>query len=219
MTVEEAPGRVDLHERLRSVPRPTPVLSRERERALTARQRELLDQLGGLFDHGFATLTMAEIAGRLSCSLRTLYELAPSRDELLLIVIDRNLWRIGRTATTALDGEMAPLDALRAYLAAATVAVAGTTPAFARDLAAVPAAQQLNDAHSDYIVAVTRCLLDAAVERGDIDPVDTAALARVMAGVGRDFARPEVLATLQSSPKEAADSVVDVILRGLGSRL
>jgi AcrR family transcriptional regulator len=218
MTLDDAPGPVDLHERLRSVPRPTPVLSRARERSLTARQRELLDQLGGLFDHGFATLTMAEIAARLSCSLRTLYELAPSRDELLLIVIDRNLWRIGRTATAALDGATAPLDALRAYLEAATVAVAGTTPAFARDLAAVPAAQQLNDAHSDYIVAVTRCLLDAAVERGDIDPVDTAALARVMAGVGRDFARPEVLATLQSSPKEAADRVVDVILRGLGSR-
>lgn len=209
---------VDLHERLRAVPRPTPVLDRERERALTARQRELLDQLGGLFDDGFADLTMAAIARRLSCSLRTLYELAPSRDELLLMVIDRNLWRIGRTAAAALDTEMAPLDALRAYLDAANMAIARTTTAFARDLLAVPAAQHLNDAHSDYLVAVARCLLDLAVERGDIDPVDTAAVARVVAGVGRDFARPEVLATLQSPPKEAADRIVDVILRGLRRR-
>jgi AcrR family transcriptional regulator len=206
---------VDLPARLRAVPRPKPVLDRRRERSLTTRQRELLDQLGGLFDDGFARLTMAEIAAELSCSLRTLYELAPSRDELLLIVIDRNLWRIGRTAVGALDPSMAPLDALRAYLDAATMAVVGTTPAFARDLAAVPAAQALNDAHSDYLVAVSRCLLDAAVERGDIEPVDTAAIARVMAGVGRDFTRPEVLTTLQSPPKEAADTVVDVILRGL----
>lgn len=211
-------GTTDLQERLRAVPRPRPILSRERERALTRRQRELLDQLGGLFDGGFADLTMATIAKRLSCSLRTLYELAPSRDELVLMVIDRNLWRIGRTAAGALDGETAPLDALRSYLQAANVAIARTTGAFARDLQAVPAAQRLNDAHSDYIVAIARCLLDAAVEQGDIAPVDTAAIARVVAGVGRDFARAEVLATLQTPPKEAADSVVDVVLRGLPRR-
>jgi AcrR family transcriptional regulator len=191
------------------------VLSRARERSLSDRQREVLDELSGLFDAGFASLTMAEIARRLSCSLRTLYELAPSRDELVLMVVDRNLWRIGRTAAGALDADMAPLDALRAYLDAANMAVAGTTAAFAEDLASVPAAQRLNDAHSDYIVAVTRCLLDVAVEQGDIEPVDTAAMARVMAGVGRDFSRPEVLATLRSTPKEAADHIVDVMIRGL----
>lgn len=215
MSVGTAPGGSDLHDRLRSVPRPTPVLSREREQALSARQREILDQLGALFDHGFADLTMADVAARLSCSLRTLYDLAPSRDELVLIVVDRNLWRIGRTAAGALGDEMAPLDALRAYLQAATVAVAGTTPGFARDLAAVPAAQRLNDAHSDYLVAVTQCLLDLAVERGDVGDVDTVAIARVMAGLGRDLSRPEVISKLRSSPKEAADAAVDVILRGL----
>ena len=205
----------DLHDRLRSVPRPTPALSRDRERALTTRQREILDELTKVVDDGFADLTMAELAARVRCSLRTLYELAPSRDELVLVVVDRNLWRVGRTAANALDEDMAPLDAIRAYLRAATVAVAGTTPAFARDLAAVPAAQRLNDAHSDYLVAVTRCLLDLAVERGDIADVDTGAVARVMAGLGRDFARAEVISTLRSSPKDAADAVVDVILRGL----
>jgi AcrR family transcriptional regulator len=194
------------------------VLARERERALTARQRELLDQLGGVFDGGFADLTMAGLAARLNCSLRTLYELAPSRDELVLVVVDRNLWRIGRTAANAIDPDMAPLDALRAYLRAATEAVSGTTQAFARDLAAVPAAQRLNDDHSAYLIAVAQSLLDLAVERGDIDPIDTAALARVMAGVGRDFSKPEVLATLRSSPKDAADAVVDILLAGLHRR-
>jgi AcrR family transcriptional regulator len=194
------------------------VLARERERALTTRQRELLDQLGAVFDGGFADLTMAGLAARLNCSLRTLYELAPSRDELVLVVVDRNLWRIGRTAANAIDPDMGPLDALRAYLRAATEAVSGTTQAFARDLAAVPAAQRLNDDHSAYLIAVAQSLLDLAVERADIDPIDTAALARVMAGVGRDFSKPEVLATLRSSPKDAADAVVDILLAGLHRR-
>jgi len=62
---------------------------------------------------------------------------------------------------------------------------------------------------------VAQSLLDLAVERGDIAAMDTAALARVMAGVGRDFSKPEVLATLRSSPKDAADAVVDILLAGL----
>lgn len=204
----------ELTRRIREVPAPVPVLDRERERSLTDRQRHVLDQLGRLFDGGFADLTMADMASSLNCSLRTLYELAPSREQLVLTVIDRNLWRVGRSAMGVIE-DVAPLDAIRTYLEAANVAVAGTTAPFARDMQAVPAAQKLSDDHSDYLVAVTRCLLDMAVESGDIPDVDTGAVARVMASLGRDFALAQVLATLRSSPKEAADAVLGIIMRGL----
>jgi AcrR family transcriptional regulator len=160
---------------------------------------------------------MAGLAARLNCSLRTLYALAPSRDELVLIVVDRNLWRTGRVARDAIGHDLAPLDAVRAYLEAATVAVGGWTEAFARDLATVPAAHRLAVEHDEYLFAVTRTLLDLAVERGDIPGVDTAAVSRVLAGLGGFFSRPNVIATLRSSPKEAADAVVDLLLRGLAA--
>jgi hypothetical protein len=54
-----------------------------------------------------------------------------------------------------------------------------------------------------------------AVERGDIPDIDTGAVARVMASLGRDFALAQVFATLRSSPKEAADAVLGIIMRGL----
>lgn len=205
----------ELQLRVRAVKPPRAVLDRERERRLTDRQREVLDQLGHMFDGGFADLTMAEIASRSNCSLRTLYGVAPSRDELVLAVIDRNLWKVGRTAMEAIDVEMEPLDALQAYLAAANEAVHGMTEAFARDLATMPAALRLGDFHADYLVAVTRCLLDLAVERADIAPIDTGAAARVMAGLGRDMSRPEVIPTLQASPKQAADSMLEIMLLGM----
>lgn len=201
---------------MRAVPRPQALMPRDREEALTARQREILDDLSRLFEHGWANLTMADLAARLNCSLRTLYELAPTRDELVLTVVDRNLWHVGHGAMNSVStAELGPLDTIRAYLRAATVAVGTISPEFARDLAAMPAAQAVEDAHNDYLVAVTRSLLDLAVARGDIDPVDTAAVARTIAGLGRDFSRPEVMASLGSSPKDAADSIVDVVLRGL----
>lgn len=204
-----------IHERLRSVRRPRALLSRQRERELTDRQRQILDEMEDLVADGFADLTMAELAARLNCSLRTLYALAPSRDELVLTVIDRRLWRIGRVARDAIGEDLAPLDAIRSYLEAATVAVGRWTEGFARDLAAVPAAHQLQEGHNEYLFEVTRTLLDLAVERGDIAPVDTAAVARVLAGLGQFFSRPSVIPTLRSTPKEAADEVVDLIIGGL----
>lgn len=205
----------ELEQRLRAIPAPRPMLSRDDLHRLTDRQRELLTQLGSLFRDGFADLTMSEIAGRLNCSLRTLYGLAPSRDELVLTVVDTHLWRVGREAMAAIEPDMAPLDAIRAYLSAATVAVSGTTQAYSRDLAAMPAARRRNGDHADYVVAVTRTLLDLAVERGDVADVDTAAVAHALATLGQEFILPEVLATLRTPPKEAADTVVDLILRGL----
>ncbi len=207
----------DLEVRLRALPAPRPMLSRDDLHRLTDRQRELLSQLGSLFRDGFADLTMSEIAARLNCSLRTLYGLAPSRDELVLTVVDTHLWRIGRDAMAAIGPDMAPLDAIRSYLGAATVAVSGTTEAYSRDLAAMPAARRRNGDHADYVVAVTRTLLDVAVEHGDIADVDTAAVARTLANLGQDFIAPEVMATLRTSPKVAADGVVDIILRGLAA--
>jgi len=208
-------GATDLEARLREVRAPQPVMERDRERRLTERQRQILDELGTLFEGGFADLTMADLAAQLNCSLRTLYGLAPSRDELVLTVVDRNVRKVGRSAIAAIQRDMAPLDAVRAYLRAATVAVGTLTEEFARDLADMPAGRRLNREHSDYLVAITRFLLDLAVERGDIGDVDTAAVARVIAGLGGDFAAPEVMPTLRSSPKEAADAVVEIVLSGL----
>ena len=201
--------------RLREVPAPKPIISRQREEELTQRQREVLDQLSDLFDEGFAEITMSEIASKVNCSLRTLYEIADSKDELVLIVIDRNLRKVGRSAIEIIDSWMAPLEAIRLYLEAATIAVESTTEEFARDLEVVPSAQKLSKNHSDYLVAITRSLLDLAVERKDIADVDTAAVARVVAGLGRDFAHVDVMKDLRSSPKAAADDMLGIIMRGL----
>lgn len=208
-------------ERLRfpGVRAPKPLLPPDALQRLTARQREVLDQLEAeLFDAGLAGLTMAEIAARIGCSLRTLYGISPSRDELVLTVVDRRLHRIGRVAIEGLSASMPPLDALRAYLRAANEAVQPTTALLERELADIPGAQRLLDAHEGYVVAVAQSLLDRAVAAGDVEPVDTAALAHVLGGLGREFARPALADLVRASPKATADAVADVLLRGLARR-
>ena len=125
--LEQRPVSIDFY--LKDIRPPKMVLSKQKEIELTERQRNLLSGLGKLFNKGFASLTMAEIAKNLNCSLRTLYSLAPSKEQLVLIVIERNLWARGRTAMSAISPNMQPLKAIRTYLQAANVAAAKTTEA------------------------------------------------------------------------------------------
>jgi AcrR family transcriptional regulator len=201
------------------VRRPRPLLPAEAERRLTIRQREIFDELEALaVEGGFAELTMAQLAARVNCSLRTLYGLAPSKDELLLMVMDRRLHRIGRAAAAAIEPDMDPLTALRSYLRATNVAVGPTTETFARELAAVPGATRLVNDHGNYIIAVTEKLLDRAVEKKLIEPVDTSALSLILGGLGSYFSRPQVIPMIDASPKDTADGIMEIILRGLEAR-
>ena len=81
---------------------------------------------------------------------------------------------------------MAPLDAVRAYLRRRRWPwAASPPPMLARPGGHARRPATATSAHNDYLVAVTRSLLDLAVERGDIADVDTAAVARVMANLGQ----------------------------------
>ncbi len=191
-------------------------LSSSTERSLTARQLEILDTLDeSVLGGDFSDLTMAEIAKRMTCSLRTLYGIAPSKEELVLAVADRHLQRIGREAMEALDLDESPLSRLRAYLRATNLALQPTTVIFSMDFNKLPGARQLADAHAAYIVAITRALLDEAVEAKEVAPLDTAALALVLGRLGREFARPDVEKIIQNSARETADSIAEIILDGL----
>ncbi|MEM9038195.1 MAG: TetR/AcrR family transcriptional regulator [Actinomycetota bacterium] len=200
---------------VRDVKGPRPLLSREAEEALTGRQRELLARLHEVFAGGFAHLTMADLASAASCSLRTLYELAPSKDDLVRLVVDHRLWAIGRTAHAAITDDMEPLDAIRAHLHAAHAAVSGLTEAFATDMTHDAGTEAVNRGHAAYLVDVTLALLDEATSRGQIAGVDNAAVARVLANAGADFVDPAVLPHLRSAPDTAADQIVNLVLRGL----
>jgi hypothetical protein len=73
------------------------------------------------------------------------------------------------------------------------------------------------DPHEGYVIAVARNLLERAVAEGQIEKVDTAAVAHVLGSLGREFARPEVMPVIAGSPKETADALAEILLRGLES--
>jgi AcrR family transcriptional regulator len=202
--------------RLPGVRPPKPLLPNEIERRLTDRQRDLLDELEQLvIGEGVADITMAQLAARVNCSLRTLYGISPSKDELVLTVTDRRLHRIGRAAMESLDPELPPLEALRAYLSAANEAVRSEQGEMVPGLTDVAGGKRLVDSHENYLIAIVQSLLDRAVDEGAIAPVDTAAVAHVLGGLGQEFSRAHVSPAIRRSPKQTADDLTEIILRGL----
>lgn len=212
------PGPASRRKRARfpGVRAPKPLLSTEAERQLTVRQRELLDQLEAhIAEDGMTERTMAEVAAHMNCSLRTLYGIAASKDELLRMVVDRKMRAIGRKALDALDENMTPLQMLRMYLATTNEAVTPTTQRLSGALSGVAGAAHLFGGHADYVVNMTQHLLERAVEVGEIEPVDTIAVAHVLGGLGTEFSRPDVAEQMGEGPKPTADAIAEIILRGL----
>jgi AcrR family transcriptional regulator len=68
------------------------------DRPRTARALAVLEELEALYKaEGFAHFTAEELAARLRCSRRMLYQLAPSLDELAALVVDRFFQQMGVT--------------------------------------------------------------------------------------------------------------------------
>jgi AcrR family transcriptional regulator len=194
---------------------PKPLLPQHTESRLGARHREVLDQLESvILEDGFASITVAQLAAAVGCSRRTLYEIAPSKDTLVLIVLDRFLHRVGRTARHAIDESDCIAEQLRTYFNGA-IELQRLTAAFANDLSDDPAARRLLDRHFRYVMAVLEELIEQGIERGQFRPVPAGVAAGVLAGSGLYFSQPQILNDVSLSRDEASAEIADLVLRSL----
>ncbi|MGN6722894.1 MAG: TetR/AcrR family transcriptional regulator [Marmoricola sp.] len=182
----------------------------------TTRELEVLDRLEALFVQGFAQRTMSDLARDAGCSLRLLYRLAPNREELVLLVIDRALWRSGKLGRAALLRESSPLEGLRSYLGVLTRVMTEWSPEFVTDIDRLESARDVRTAHDQYIVGVAQVMLELARDAGQIAPdADIAAASNLLARLGRLFSQADVLIQLDAGPRVASDAMTQVVLRGL----
>ena len=69
--------------------------------------------------------------------------------------------------------------------------------------------------HHRHSYKFAQSLLDRALAEGQIRAVDTAVVAHVLGGLAGEFGRAEVSQAIAKSPKETADAITEIILRGL----
>lgn len=195
--------------------RPRPLLSQREEQRLGARHREVLDALEALFlQEGFSGFSVRELAAHVGCSRRTLYELAPSKDELVLLVFDRFLHRVGRAALDAIDPSAPFGDQIRDYFRGG-IELQRISQVFGEDLADDPAARRLFDRHYGYVTAVVEQIVRSGIDVGEFRPVTPAVVAGLLAAGAQRFSQPDVMSDEALALEHVGDEVLDLVLRAI----
>ncbi len=193
---------------------PTPLLSRTAEERMGLRHREILDQLEELFlDRGFASSTIGDIAAEIGCSRRTLYEIASSKEQLVLIVLDRFLHKKGRAALDSIDPSDDLIVQLRRYI------VGGIEFHLERslfeDLSDDAPARRLLDRHFRFVMTVFQRLVTLGIERGDFRDINPAVVAGAVAGSTLFLSQPEIIDDIGLDLRTIITELLDYLLPAL----
>jgi hypothetical protein len=158
---------------------------------------------------------MLEIAAKLKISLRTLYEIAPSKENLILYTVNNILNKIGKKAQIKIENIHSPFQKLEIYLKTVNKAVGPKFDIYIKDLNKIKSSKDMIDYHEAYITSFIEKLLIESIAAKEIKEIDTSAYAILLGGIGRDFASKKNKKKILKSPEETANSITDVILAAI----
>ena len=181
----------------------------------TKRQIEIMDALEAMLQKGVPNLTMSEFAKKLKISLRTLYEIAPSKDELILMTMNNILVKLGKLAIDSVANINSPIKKLEKYLFIVNQAVGPKFDTFVKDIENIKGSQKMADYHENFIKNYTKNLLKESILKKEIKSIDVSAFAILLGGIGREFLKEENKKTINMSPEESANSITKIILNGI----
>ena len=184
-------------------------------RIYTKRHHEIIDALERLLEQGVQELTMSEIAKKLKISLRTLYEIAPSRDKLILMTMDNILKKLGKFAMDSVEDIDSPINKLEKYLFIVNQAVGPKFDRFLIDMEKINGSKTTADYHENFIKNYIKKLLEEAIEKKEIKSIDVKAFSILLGGIGREFFKEKNKNSINLTPEESANSITSIILNGI----
>ena len=195
---------------------PSKEFTKDSSKALTNRHHEIINSLEIMLEKGIPDLTMSELASKLKISLRTLYEIAPSKDQLITMTVDNILRKLGKNALDEISTIKSPIKKLQKYLNIVNQAVGPKFDTFIKGLGRnIPSSNSMIDYHEGFITSFTEKLLNEAKEAKEIKKIDTKAFAILLGGIGREFAKEKNRLLITVSPEESANSITNIILEGI----
>ena len=190
------------------------VLSKQSPK-LGKRHLEVMDELESMLDKGKSFSTMSDLAKQLKISLRTLYEIAPSKEELIVTTVDRVLKKHGKMAIDAMNAHSSPIKKLESFLTVANQAVGPRFERFTLSLSSLNSSKAMVDYHEQYITDLIKNLLDEARIKNEIKEIDTQATALLLGGLGRYFQSKKLLKDLHQTPEKTSNFLTKIIIDGI----
>ncbi len=144
------------------------------KRLSNVRAEELLDGVMLVISaQGFANLKMSDLAGELHCSVSTLYKLAPSKTDLVILALQR--W--GDHLLAGIDAQArqcsSPSAQARSYFREGAEGLRELSSAFRRDVEHFEATRRAyREIVSDRFIERFSALLEEAAKAGEIRPIN-----------------------------------------------
>jgi AcrR family transcriptional regulator len=180
------------------------------------RQKELLADLEALFfAKGFRTITVDEIAAQLKCSKRTLYEIAPSKQELFVLVIESWLDRIRHLGWQGALQHNDPKQRVMAYLEPGVVESRPASRQFLADLQSYRPALTLLEAHQTQRTNVLMEIVEDGIRRGKFKPFHSALVAEIFLAAVNRINEPSMLERSGVGFSQAFEELFQILTTGL----
>ena len=184
--------------------------------AHSKRQSEILDALEELFlERGFRAVAVADMTSTARCSRTTLYELAPTKEEIFLLVLERMLWRTDQEGRVAAGRKKAPAARVEAYLTVNAGVIARAGVAFGSDVDHYkPAVRLLSDYALNGVATISE-MIDDGIAAGEFRDVDSKFAAQLIVTMIQQTTAQEFLASSDLPWPDAVRDAFDLILYGL----
>ena len=187
----------------------------KKPKIITKRHSEIIDTLEKMLEKGVPDITMSEFASKLKISLRTLYEIAPSKDKLILMTMDNILRKLGKRAFDLVSEIKSPIEKLEKYLFIVNQAVGPKFDRFMKDIEKIDGSKKMADFHENFISEYTEKLLNEAIDMKEIRQIDTKAFSILFSSIGREFLSEKNRKLISTTPDESANSLTSIIINGI----
>jgi AcrR family transcriptional regulator len=182
----------------------------------TSRQLDLLDRLVGLIQReGFADVTIEDLASRLRCSKTTLYQLAPSKPELVTVAVRQFF----RAATARVEERIRDMDRpeqqVIAYLNAAADELRPASRAFLTDIAEFAPAREVYRLNTRQAAERVRGFIADGVKSGAFRDVHALFVAEVVTATMTQINSGEITERTGLSDADAYAELASLVLHAL----
>jgi AcrR family transcriptional regulator len=186
------------------------------EARLTARQAQLRrDLLSLVVAEGFSHLTMDQFAARLSCSKRTLYALAASKEQLAVLVVRDFFRHAAEEVERAIAGNRTPASQVIGYLEAVAETLRPASRAFRDDVAAFAPAAEIYEQNTSAAALRVRQLIDAGTSSGAFRKVPADFVGEVVTATMRRITSGEIRRATGLTDAEAYSELAQLVVAAI----
>ena len=164
---------------------------------------------------GVSALTVSEIASRLHCSRRRLYDISATKDELFCLVVGRFFAGVMEEAEARIRQVRDPKAALAAYLDVGVRAAGRVSAAFLRDVEAFDPARAAFDDYQQLRATRFCQLIDEGVKEGVFVKCHGQVVSEVVLGAAMRLRTHAFLTQANLTIEEAFQEFYRVLLGGL----